>query len=82
LCTELRELTRYRTSLIEERAREVNRLQKMLEDTNLKLGDVVSDVLGKVSCLILQAIVEGETDARRLASFAVGRVRADQHSRR
>jgi len=74
---ELRELTRYRTSLVEERTREVNRLQKTLEDTNLKLGDVVSDVLGKASRLILQAIVEGETDARRLASFAVGRVRAD-----
>src|ERR1700756_2192925 len=39
---ELRDLTRYRTRLVEERAREVNRLQKTLEDTNLKLGDVVS----------------------------------------
>lgn len=77
---ELRELTRYRTSLVQERAREVNRLQKTLEDTNLKLGDVVSDVLGKASRLILRAIVEGETDARRLASFAVGRVRADQQT--
>ena len=77
---ELRELTRYRTSLVEERAREVNRLQKTLEDTNLKLGDVVSDVLGKASRLILRAIVEGETDARQLASLAVGRVRADQQT--
>lgn len=75
---ELRELTRYRTSLVEERAREVNRLQKTLEDTNLKLGDVVSDVLGKASRMILQAIVEGEADPARLAAFAVGRVRADQ----
>lgn len=77
---ELRELTRYRTSLVEERAREVNRLQKTLEDTNLKLGDVVSDVSGKASRLILQAIVEGETEASRLASFAVGQVRADQQT--
>jgi transposase len=46
---ELRELTRYRTRLVEERAREVNRLQKTLEDTHLKLGDVVSDVLGKAA---------------------------------
>jgi transposase len=75
---ELRELTRYRTSLVQERAREVNRLQKTLEDTNLKLGDVVSDVMGKASGMILQAIVDGETDPVRLASFAVGRVRASQ----
>ena len=75
---ELRELTRYRTSLVEERAREVNRLQKTLEDTNLKLGDVVSDVMGKAAQLILHAVVEGETDAGRLASFAVGRVQASQ----
>ena len=75
---ELRELTRYRTSLVEERAREVNRLQKTLEDTNLKLGGVVSDVMGKASRLILAAIVEGETDAVRLASLAAGRVHASQ----
>jgi transposase len=75
---ELRELTRYRTSLVDERAREINRLQKTLEDTNLKLGDVVSDVMGKASCLILAAIVEGETDPTKLAALAVGRVRASQ----
>jgi transposase len=75
---ELRELTRYRTSLVEERAREVNRLQKTLEDTNLKLGDVVSDVMGKAAQLILQAVVQGESDAGRLASLAVGRVHASQ----
>jgi transposase len=75
---ELRELTRYRTSLVEERAREVNRLQKTLEDTNLKLGDVVSDVMGKAAQLILQAVVAGETDAGQLASLAAGRVHASQ----
>ena len=75
---ELRELTRYRTRLVEERAREVNRLQKTLEDTTIKLGDVVSDVLGKAARLILEALVTGETDPRRLANFAVGRVRASQ----
>ncbi len=75
---ELRELTRYRVRLTEERAREVNRVQKTLEDTNLKLGDVVSDVMGKAARMILTAIAEGETDPVRLASFAVGRVRADQ----
>lgn len=75
---ELRDLTRYRTKLVEERAREVNRLQKTLEDTNLKLGDVVSDVLGKASRMILAAIVRGETDPGQLAAFAVGRVCASQ----
>jgi transposase len=75
---ELRELTRYRTRLVEERAREVNRLQKTLEDTNLKLGDVVSDIMGKAARLILSAVVDGETDPSRLAALALGRVRASQ----
>jgi transposase len=75
---ELRELTRYRTRLVEERAREINRLQKTLEDTNLKLGDVVSDLMGKAARLILSALAQGETDPGHLASLAVGRVRASQ----
>jgi transposase len=74
---ELRELTRYRVRLTEERAREINRIQKTLEDTNLKLGDVVSDILGKASRMILHAIADGETDPTHLAAFAIGRVRAD-----
>lgn len=73
---ELRDLTRYRVRLTEERAREVNRVQKTLEGTNLKLGDVVSDVMGKASRMILWAIANGESDATRLANLAVGRVRA------
>ena len=44
---ELRELIRYRRSLIEERAREVNRIQKVLEGANIKLSSVASDILGK-----------------------------------
>jgi transposase len=75
---QLRDLTRYRTRVTEERAREVNRLQNTLEDTHLKLGEVVSDVMGKASHMILHAIVNGETDPARLAAFAVGRVRASQ----
>lgn len=62
---ELRDLTRYRVRLTEERAREVNRVQKTLEGTNLKLGDIVSDVMGKASRMILSAIVEGESDPAR-----------------
>ncbi len=75
---ELRDLTRYRVRLTEEKAREVNRVQKTLEDTNLKLGDVGSSIMGKASRMILQAIADGESDAGRLAALAVGRVRADQ----
>ena len=75
---DLRDLTRYRVRLTEEKAREVNRIQKTLEDTNLKLGDVVSDIMGKSSRMILQALVDGETDPGRLATIAVGRVRATQ----
>lgn len=75
---ELRELTRYRVRLTEERAREVNRVQKTLEGCNLKIGDVISDVMGKASRMILQAIADGESDPGRLASLAVGRVRASQ----
>jgi len=75
---ELRDLTRYRVRLTEEKAREVNRVQKTLEDMNLKWGDVVSDIMGKASRRILQAIVAGETDACRFADFAVGRVQASQ----
>jgi transposase len=74
---ELRELTRYRVKLTEERVREVNRVQKTLEGTNLKLGDVVSDIMGKASRMILSAIADGESDPTRLASLAVGRVRAN-----
>ena len=75
---ELRDLTRYRVRLTEEKAREVNRVQKTLEDTNLKLGDVVSDIMGKASRMILQAIADGESDPGRLAALAVGRVRANE----
>lgn len=73
---DLRELTRYRTSLIEDRARVVNRLQKTLEETNLKLGDVVSDITGKSARAILEAMLAGETDPSVLADLARGRVKA------
>lgn len=75
---ELRELTRYRVRLSEEKTREVNRVQKTLEGCNLKLGDVVSDIMGKSSRMILSAIADGESDPARLARLAVGRVQASQ----
>ena len=72
---ELRELTRYRTTLVRERAREVNRLQKTLEGANIKLGDVASDVLGTSGRAILAALVAGRTDVAALADLAQGRLR-------
>jgi transposase len=74
---ELRELTRYRTSLIQERAAEANRLQKVLEGANLKLGDVATDVLGRSARQMLEAIAAGasESDAATLAQLARGRLR-------
>lgn len=73
---ELRELTRYRTSLVQERSRAVNRLQKTLEDTNLKLGDVVSDILGKSARAMLEALLAGQTEPALLADLARGRLKA------
>ncbi len=72
----MRELTRYRTNLVEERARSVNRLQKRLEDTNLKLGDVVTDIMGKSARAILDALLAGQTDSATLAELARGRMKA------
>lgn len=72
---ELRELVRYRTSLVQERSAEVNRLQKTLEGANLKLGDVTSVVVGVSGRAILRAIVGGEADPSVLADLAKGRLR-------
>jgi transposase len=71
----LRDLTRYRTTIIEERTREANRIQKVLEDANIKLASVASDVLGVSGRAMLEAIVAGETDPERLAGLAVGHLR-------
>jgi transposase len=67
---ELRELVRYRRSIIEERARQHNRIQKVLEGANIKLGSVVSDIMGVSSKDMLRAIADGEDDPQKLANFA------------
>lgn len=72
---ELRELVRYRRSLVQERSREVSRLQKVLEGANLKLGSVASDVLGRSGRDMLQAIIQGTEDPVALAALARGRLR-------
>src|SRR5215204_2539008 len=72
---ELRELTRYRTSLVRERTAAANRLQKTLEGANIKLASVATDILGKSGREILATLVAGETEAAQLAQFAQGRLR-------
>ncbi|WP_339803963.1 IS110 family transposase [Paenibacillus sp. FSL R5-0744] len=67
---ELRELVRYRRSIIEERARQHNRIQKVLEGANIKLISVVSDIMGVSSRDMLHAIADGEDDPEKLANFA------------
>ena len=72
---ELRELTRYRRQLVQERAREANRVQKVLETASIKLGDVATDVLGVSGRAMLQALIGGERDPERLADLACGALR-------
>ena len=72
---ELRQLTRYRKTQIAERQREANRLHKALEDTNIKLDCVASDILGVSGRAMLDALVAGTTDAEVLAELAKGRLR-------
>jgi len=72
---DLRDLTRYRTRLLNERASAVNRLHKILEDANIKLTSVASDVQGVSARQILEAIIQGETDVERLANLAKRRLR-------
>jgi transposase len=72
---ELRDLTRYRKTLVQERSQEVNRLQKLLEGANIKLAAVATDVLGKSGRDMLQAVIGGEQEAEVLAALARGRLR-------
>jgi transposase len=72
---DLRDLTRYRKSLIDERTREINRLQKLLESANIKLSSVASDVLGVSGKAMLEALVSGSSDPQVLADLARGKLR-------
>lgn len=71
----IRELTRYRATLVGERTRALNRVQKTLEDANIKLASVASEVLGVSGRAMLEAIIAGETDAEVLALKARGTLR-------
>jgi transposase len=73
---ELRDLTRTRKQLVGEIARHTLRIQKTLEDANLKLTHVVSDILGTSGRAVLNALIAGETDPERLAELTRGRLKA------
>jgi transposase len=72
---ELRELTRYRTTVVQERARIINRVAKLLESTNIKLSSVVTDVMGVSARAMLTELAAGVTDPQALAELAKGRLR-------
>jgi transposase len=72
---DLRDLTRQRSTLVEERARVVNRIQKVLESANIKLASVATDVTGVSGRAILTALVEGRAEPATLAELARGRLR-------
>jgi transposase len=73
---ELRDLTRTRKQLVREISQHSSRIQKTLEDANLKLGSVLSNVSGKSGRAILQALIAGESDPEKLADLAQGNMPA------
>ena len=75
---ELRELTRYRTSLVAERSAELNRIQKVLEGANIKLASVVSDIDGLSARAMLAAMLSGEYDVEEVAALARGKLHRKQ----
>ena len=72
---ELREVTRYRTTFVRERATLANRVQKVLEDANIKLGNVASDVLGVSGRAMLAALIADHATPEQMADLAKGRLR-------
>jgi transposase len=72
---DLRDLTRYRTTLVQERVREVNRVQGVLERANIKLASVISDVMGVSGRAMLEALIAGRADPATMAELAKRRMR-------
>jgi transposase len=72
---ELRDLCRYRRTLVQERTREKQRAEKLLEDTQIKLSSVISDIFGKSGRAMLEALIAGQRDPAVLAELALGRMR-------
>lgn len=72
---ELKEIVRYRRSMVQERARELNRIQKVLEGANIKLASVVSEINGKSSRQMLEMLVVGCNDVKAMADKALRQMR-------
>src|SRR5687767_9689218 len=72
---DLRDLTRYRKRQVDDRAQEVNRLHRTLEDAGFKLATVMSDIMGVSGRAMLAALLEGSTDVVAIAELARGRLR-------
>lgn len=72
---DLRDLTRFRKQLVNDRTREVNRLHKVLQNAGIKLSSVATDIMGKSGRAMLEALIEGTTDPEVLAQLAKGRLR-------
>lgn len=75
---ELRDLTRTRKQLVREVAQHTQRLQKALEDANIKLTGVISSVLGQSGRAIIEALIAGETDPEKLVALTTGRLKASR----
>jgi transposase len=73
---ELRDLTRQRRKLVEEKTRVVNRIHKILQDANIKLTSVISDIMGKSGLEMIERLSQGETDAGQIANSARGRMKS------
>ena len=76
---EMRDLTRYKRRLKDHIASEKNRIQKFLEDANIKLSSVVSDMSGATATKIIDAMIEGEGRVEELAKFRHGKMKASEH---
>ena len=72
---QLRDMTRQRDKLVKQKASVANRIQKVLEDANIKLASVANDILGASGRTMLKAIINGEKDTDKLANMSLGRLR-------
>lgn len=79
---ELRELTRYRQTIIKEHTAVANRIQRLIESAHIKLGQVVTEVLGVSGRLMLRALADGEAEAERLVELARGTLKGKKPERR
>lgn len=68
-------MVRYRTHLVDERSREINHIHRVLEDANLKLSSVVTDIMGQSARAMLEQIIVGKDDPEALAQLAKGKLR-------